>query len=135
MKSMKILLATFALCLVPMLFAQERFKAGLWENTTTGGDSPGVTNTCLAAGATEVVNGPPAVVRANAEKSAAKFNMKITKYAFDGTTITMTMVSGSSVYMSKASYRGDTFENVITTHTMGRVSTKTIKGKRIGPCP
>ena len=126
---------TLTLCLVSRVFAQDRFKAGLWENTTVGGDNPGTSMACLSIGATAPVNGPPESVRANAESSAAKFGMKITKYSFDGTTITMTMVSGSSIFVSKASYRGDNFENIITEQRMGKVTTKTIKGKRIGPCP
>lgn len=126
---------TLALCLISSLSAQDRFKAGLWEYNTVGGDKPGPSMSCLSIGATAAVNGTPESVRANAEKSAAKFGMKITQYSFDGTTISMTMVSGPSIFTSKASYRGNNFENVITEHRMGKVTTKTITGKRVGPCP
>ena len=130
---MKVLLATLALYLT--LNAQERFKSGLWQLTSAGGDNPGTTTVCMAPVSTSPVNGPPASVRANAEKSAAANGMKITSYSFDGTTISMTMTSGSNIFTSKASYRGDTYENTIVSKSLGRETIKTIKGKRVGPCP
>ena len=133
---MKILTVTLVLSTVGAVSqAQERFKPGQWEITSSGADNPGTTSVCMTPAATGAVNGPVAAVRANAEKSAALYNMKITNFTFDGTTISMTMVSGANIFVSRSTYRGDTYESTIVSRTPGKETTKTIKGKRTGACP
>jgi hypothetical protein len=123
-----------ALFLTPSLEAQERFRAGQWEIVFTG-DNPHTTTVCLTGASTDGMNGTAAAVRASAEKHAAagKFTMK--DYSFDGTTISMTLVSADRTFVNKASYYGDTYESVILTKTAEKESTTRMKGRRIGACP
>ena len=121
--------------LVPgLLRAQERFKPGQWEIIYTG-DNPHTSTTCLTPASTSGVNGTAESVRAAAEKSAAarKFTMK--DYSFDGTTLSMTLISADRTFVNKASYHGDTFESVIITKTKDGEFTTRQNGRRLGACP
>ena len=130
---MKILLATLALA--TLANAGERFQAGLWELTSSGGSNAGTTRTCLSPVAVSPVNGNEATARADAERTAAKYNMKIKIFSFKGNTVSMTMVSGTDVFVSVATYKGDTYDSKIISKTSAGETTKIITGKRLGACP
>jgi hypothetical protein len=136
MKNQKLALAAVAIALfiAPALKAQERFQAGQWEIVFTG-DNPHTSTICLTPTSTDGVNGTAAEVRAHAEKAAAagKFTMK--DYNFDGTTLSMTLVSAERTFVNKASYHGDSYEGVIVTKKAGVESTTRMKGRRLGACP
>jgi len=56
-------------------------------------------------------------------------------YSFDGTTLSMTLVSADRTFVNKASYHGDTYESVIITKSKGVETTVRQKGRRLGACP
>jgi hypothetical protein len=123
-----------ALAFTPTVIAQERLRPGNWEIVFTG-DNPHTSTTCFTATMIQGINGTPAAVRTDTEKTAAKRNMKVENYKFDGTTLSYTAVSTERTFVNTASYHGDTFESVIITKTGGKESTTRQNGRRIGACP
>ena len=116
------------------LQAQDRFRAGQWKIVFTG-ETPHTSTTCLSAAVTEGINGTPAEVRAYAEKTAAARHFTMKDYSFDGTTLSMTLVSPERTFVNKASYHGDTYESLIITKTGGKEFTTRQEGRRLGDCP
>ncbi len=123
-----------ALTLAPSLSAQERFRPGNWEIVFTG-DNPHTSTTCFTAAMMQGINGTPAEVRADTEKTAAKRKYTVENYKFDGTTLSYTAVGADRTFVNTASYHGDTFESVIVTKAGGKESTTRQKGRRLGNCP
>ncbi len=121
-------------CLASSLFAQERFRPGNWEIVFTG-DNPHTSTTCFTAAMIQGVNGTPAEVRADTDKTAAKRKYKVENYKFDGTTLSYTAVGADRTFVNTASYHGDTFDSLIVTKTGGKEFTTRQKGRRLGACP
>ena len=114
--------------------AQERFKPGNWEIVFTG-DNPRTSTTCFTAAMIQGINGTPAAVRADTDKTAEKRKYKVENYKFDGTTLSYTAVGADRTFVNTASYHGDTFESLIITKTGGKEFTTRQKGRRLGACP
>jgi hypothetical protein len=114
--------------------AQERFRPGNWEIVTTG-DNPHTSTTCFTAAMIQGVNGTPAEVRADTDKTAARRKFTVENYKFDGTTLSYTAVGAQQTFVNTASYHGDTFESLIITKKDGKEFTTRQKGRRIGACP
>jgi hypothetical protein len=131
--------AVFCLMLstVTALHAQDRMRAGNWENTVIAADGRTVTrNACMSAHDAAMSNGSPAVIRAEVEKAMAKSGgCKLTDFNIDGKSKTDTMVCGAdTVHNETAFHGGDSFETT-TTHTRGGVVTVAhCKGRRTGDC-
>ena len=123
-----------ALTFSPSLPAQERFRPGNWEIVFTG-DNPHTATTCFTAAMIQGINGTPAEVRADTEKTAAKRKYTVENYKFDGTTLSYTSVGADRTFVNTASYHGDTFESLIMTKTGGKEFTTRQKGRRVGNCP
>jgi hypothetical protein len=81
------------------------------------------------------INGTPAAVRADTDKTAEKRKYKVENYKFDGTTLSYTAVGADRTFVNTASYHGDTFESLIITKTGGKEFTTRQKGRRLGACP
>jgi hypothetical protein len=60
-----------AIALSPTLRGQERFRPGNWEIVFTG-DNPYTSTTCFTAAMVQGINGSPAEVRADTDKTAAQ---------------------------------------------------------------
>ena len=127
-------LAFIALSLSPSLKAEERFRPGNWEIVFTG-ENPHTTTTCFTAAMMQGINGTPAEVRADTEKTAAKRRYTVENYKFDGTTLSYTAVGADRTFVNTASYHGDSFESLIVTKTGGKEFTTRQKGRRLSNCP
>jgi hypothetical protein len=133
-------LAVFCLLLgtVTALRAEDRMRAGNWENTVIAGDGKTATrNACLTAHDAEMSNGSPDIIRAETEKAIAKSGRcKLKDFKIDATSKTETMVCGTDTIHNETTFRGgDSFETT-TTHTngSGAVSVAHFKGHRTGDC-
>ena len=121
---------------VTAMHAQDRMRAGNWENTVTAADGQTVTrNACLSAHDAAMSNGSPAVIRAEVEKAIAKSGCKLKDFNIDGKSKTDTMVCGANTVHNETTFHGgDSFETT-TTHTNGGVVTVAhFKGRRTGDC-
>jgi hypothetical protein len=126
-----------ALCTVTTLHAQERMRAGNWENTVIAADGQTITrNACMNAHDAAMSNGSPAEIRAEMEKALAKSGAcKLTDFNIDSNSKTETMVCGEDTIRNETTFHGgDSFETT-TTRTKGGVATVAhFKGKRTGDC-
>lgn len=122
---------------VPALHAQDRVRAGNWENTVTTADGQTATrNACLNAQDAAMSNGSATVIRAEIEKALAKSGRcKLKDFAIDGNSKTETMVCGAdSIHNETTFHGGDSYETT-TTRTKGGVVTVThFKAHRTGDC-
>ncbi len=109
-------------------------KPGNWEIVFTG-EIPHTSTVCMAADSLKGINGTPAEVRAETEKVAAKRNMKIENYKFDGTNISYTVVGADRTFVNTASYHGETYESHIIVKSEGKEKVTHQKGRRVGACP
>jgi hypothetical protein len=116
------------------LHAQDRFRPGSWEIVFTG-DNPNTSTTCFTAAMMQGINGTPAEVRADTDKTAAKRRFTVENYKFDGVTLSYTAVGALQTFVNTASYHGDTFESLIITKKDGKEFTIRQKGRRLGACP
>jgi hypothetical protein len=119
------------------LHAQDRMRAGNWENTViAAGGQTTTRNACLSAHDAAMSNGSPAVIRAETEKAIAKSGRcKLTDFNIDGKSKTETMVCGADTIHNETTFHGgDSFETT-TTHTRsGVVTVAHFKGRRTGDC-
>jgi len=133
-RNLLISIGVAALTLSPALRAQERFRPGNWEVVFTG-ENPHTSTTCFTAAMVQGINGTPAEVRADTEKTAAKRKYTVENYKFDGITLSYTAVGVDRSFVNTASYHGDTFESLIVTKAAGKESRTGQKGRRLGNCP
>jgi uncharacterized protein DUF3617 len=126
-----------ALSTVTVLHAQDRMRAGNWENTVTTADGQTATrNACLSAKDAAMSNGSAADIRAETERAIAKSGRcQLKDFAIDAKGKTETMVCGAdTIHNETAFHGGDSFETT-TTRTRGRVVTVAhFKGHRTGDC-
>lgn len=118
------------------LRAQERMRAGNWENTVMAGGQTITKNACLSAHDAAMSNGSPAVIRAEIEKALAQGkSCKLADFKIDGTSKTETLICGADTIRNETTFHGgDSFETT-TTHTQGGVaSVSHFKGHRTGAC-
>jgi uncharacterized protein DUF3617 len=122
---------------VTALHAQDRMRAGNWENTVTAADGQTATrNACLSAQDAAMSNGSAAVIRAETEKAIAKSGRcKLKDFAIDGKGKTETMVCGADTIHNETTFHGgDSFETTTTRTTGGVVTVAHFKGRRTGDC-
>lgn len=122
---------------VTTLHAQDRMRAGNWENTVTAADGQTATrNACLSAQDAAMSNGPAAVIRAETEKAIAKSGRcKLKDFAIDDKSKTETMVCGADTIHNETTFHGgDSFETTTTRTSGGVVTVAHFKGRRTGEC-
>ena len=107
------------------LHAQDRMRAGNWENTVTIADGQTATrNACLSAKDAAMSNGSALEIRAETEKAIAKSGRcQLKDFAIDAKGKTETMVCGTDTIHNETTFHGgDSFETT-TTRTKGGVVT------------
>jgi hypothetical protein len=140
MTLLKITVIPAVLCLtlsaVTALHAQDRMRAGNWENTViTAGGKTMTQNACLSAHDAAMSNASPAVIRAETEKAFAKSGCKLTDFNIDGKSQTETMVCGADTTHNETTFHGgDSFETTRTLTRNGVVTVSHSKGRRTGDC-
>jgi hypothetical protein len=125
-----------ALSMTSTLYAQERMRTGMWENTVTSSGQTATRSHCFKPADAAMSNGSPAMVRAEVEKAVSKGHACTLKdFKLESNTLTETMVCGSSTIVQETKFHGgDSFETTMT-HTEGGVTKQTqIKGRRTGDC-
>jgi hypothetical protein len=132
--------AIFCLLLstVTALHAEDRMRAGNWENTVIAADGKTATrNACMNAHDAAMSNGSAEVIRAETEKALAKSGgCKLKDFKIDAKSKTDTMVCGTDTIHNETTFHGgDSFETT-TTHTSGSgaVTVAHFKGRRTGDC-
>ena len=126
-----------ALCTVTTLHAQERMRAGNWENTVISASGQTVTkNACMSTHDAAMSNGSPAEIRAEVEKALAKSGAcKLTDFNIDSNSKTETMICGEDTIHNETTFHGGESFETTTTRTKGGVATVAhFKGKRTGEC-
>jgi hypothetical protein len=119
------------------LHAQDRMRAGNWENTVTTADGQTMTkNACLSAHDAAMSNGSPTVIRAEIEKALVKSGRcKLTDFKMDGNSKTETMVCGADTVRTETTFHeGDSVDTTTTQTRHGVVSVAHFKGRRTGDC-
>lgn len=97
-----------ALFAVTVSHAQERMRAGNWENTVTTANGQTMTkNACMTAENAAMANGSPAAIRAETEKALAKSGRcKLTEFNIDVNGKTETMVCGEDTIHNESKFHG-----------------------------
>ena len=134
-----VLPAVFCLMLTAgtALRAQDRMRAGNWENTVIAADGKTATrNACLSAHDAAMSNGSPEVIRAETEKAIAKSGQcKLKDFTLDSKSKTETLVCGEdSIHNETTFHGGDSFETTTTRTSGGVVTVAHFKGRRTGDC-
>jgi hypothetical protein len=125
------------LATITTLHAQDRMRAGNWENTVTAADGQTATrNACLSAHDAAMSNGSSAVIRAEVEKAIAKSGRcKLKDFNIDDKSKTETMVCGADTIRNETTFHGgDSFETTTTRSSSGVVTVAHFKGRRTGDC-
>jgi hypothetical protein len=135
----KVITTVFCLTLgtVTALHAQERMRAGNWENTVIAPDGKTATrNACMSAHDAAMSNGSPEAIRAEVEKAMAKSgSCKLKDFKIDDKSKTDTMVCGADTIHNETTFHGgDSFETTTTRTSGGVVSVAHFKGRRTGDC-
>jgi Protein of unknown function (DUF3617) len=120
-----------------VLHAQDRMRAGNWENTVIAADGQTATrNACMSAHDAAMSNGSPEDIRAEAERAMAKSGAcKITEFHIDDKSKTDTMVCGANTIHNETTFHGgDSFETTTTRTSGGVVTVAHFKGRRTGDC-
>jgi len=117
--------------------AQDRMRAGNWENTVIAANGQTATrNGCLSAHDAAMSNGSSAVIRAEIEKAIAKSGAcKLKDFKIDDKSKTETMVCGANTIHNETTFHGgDSFETTTTRSSGGVVTVAHFKGRRTGEC-
>jgi uncharacterized protein DUF3617 len=118
----------------PPLRAADRMQPGKWEFTMTSNGTSSALNHCIDAAEAAGVNGDVKAARAAAEKKA-KGHCTIKSYDIQGSTVKYSLACGDRTIDSTTTFHGDSSEGVLKTTTAdGKVDTKTVKARRLGPC-
>ena len=126
-----------ALCTAATLHAQERMRAGNWENTViTAGGQTMTKNACLTEHDAAMSIGSPAAIRAEIEKALAKSGRcKLTDFNIDSNSKTETMTCGEETIRNETTFHGgDSLETTTTRTKSGAVTVSHFKGRRTGDC-
>lgn len=127
-----IFLAFASVSLAPAsALAADRLTAGLYQIVATKvGSPPSTFQQCVDAGRAKAVSGNATVGRAAAKADAEEFGCVLKSYELTGDTISQAMVCGGATTNSRATYRGDSFED----DQAAQGATVHWVAKRIGPC-
>ena len=138
MPKSSVLPALFCLMLgsLTALHAQDRMRAGNWENTVIAANGQTATrNACMSAHDAAMSNGSPEVIRAETEKAITKSGCKLKDFNIDGKSKTETMVCGADTIHNETTFHGgDSFETTTTRTRNGAVTVAHFKGRRTGDC-
>jgi hypothetical protein len=116
--------------------AQERMRAGLWENSVTSGGKTATRKNCVTPHQAEMSKGTPAMLKAESEKALAKSgSCTLKEFSLTGNTKTEVMVCGQNTIKNVTTFHGDSFETTATSTKGGVDKVALMKGKRIGECP
>jgi hypothetical protein len=134
------LLALTTLAFIPAssLRAEERMRAGLWENTVTSSGRTAKNTHCITPAEAETANASVKAMRESAEQAIAKSGKgacTLKDFSLVGNTRTSRMECGAISYVNTTTYRGDTFETVSTNTNAGVTTKSIITGRRISACP
>ena len=118
------------------LHAQERMRPGIWENTVTAASGQTATRShCFKTADAAMSNGSPAAVRAETEKSISKSACTLKDFKLDSSTLTLTMVCGTTTILQETKFHGgDSFETTMTNTEGGVTKVSQIKGRRTADC-
>lgn len=135
------LIPTTVFCLVlatvTTLGAQDRMRAGNWENTVAAADGQTATRSaCLSAHDAALSNGSAAIIRAETEKAIAKSGRcKLKDFNIDDKSKVETIVCGADTIHNETTFHGgDSFETTTTRSSGGAVTVAHFKGRRTGEC-
>jgi len=135
------LIPTTVFCLVLVtvttLGAQDRMRAGNWENTVAAADGQTATRSaCLSAHDAALSNGSAAIIRAETEKAIAKSGRcKLKDFNIDDKSKIETIVCGvDTIHNGTTFHGGDSFETTTTRSSGGAVTVAHFKGRRAGEC-
>ncbi len=129
------LLVTLILVAAPCLRAAERMKSGQWEVSITENAQTHTNTHCDTPDQVKGTNGSPEEIRASLEKSATGIHCTIKDFKMENDTISYTYVCPGRSTASTTTYRGDTYESVVTSKSAGEEHTRQLKGRRLGACP
>ena len=125
----------FTLGATATLYAQERMRTGMWENTVTGSGQTATRSHCFKPADAAMSNGSPAIVRAETEKALSKSGCTLKDFKLEGNTMTQTMVCGSTTILQETKFHGgDSFETTMANREGGVTKVAQIKGRRTGDC-
>ena len=116
------------------LQAADRMPPGQWETTATSAGKTYTTAGCVTPDISKIANADEQTVRALTEKAGAGICVLGT-YQDSGNKVSSTMTCGKSVTTTSTTYRGDSYESVMTQIDDGKTTTTQIKSRRIGTCP
>jgi len=125
------------LATVTTLGAQDRMRAGNWENTVAAADGQTATRSaCLSAHDAALSNGSAAITRAETEKAIAKSGRcKLKDFNIDDKSKIETIVCGVDTIHNETTFHGgDSFETTTTRSGGGAVTVAHFKGRRTGEC-
>ena len=116
------------------LQAADRMPPGQWETTATSAGKTYTTTGCVTLDMAKIANADEQTVRALTDKAGAGLCV-IGAYEDRGNKVSSTMTCGKSVTTNSTTYRGDSYESVMTRIYEGKTTTTQIKSRRIGTCP
>ena len=120
-----------------VLKAQDRLRAGIWENTVTSNGQSATRSHCMSTSESEQSNGSEATIRASIEKALAKGGKcQLKDLKIEGNSKTELLVCGPITYLNQTIFHdGNSFETTTTRTESGVARVTLIKGRRTGPCP
>lgn len=125
----------FALTTATTLHAQERVRAGMWENTTVSSGQTTKASTCMKLADWAMVNGSPAMARAETEKTLSKSGCTLKDFKIDNSTVTQTIVCGSGTILTETKFLSrDSTESKVTSTSGGVTEAAYVKSRRTGDC-
>jgi hypothetical protein len=132
------LLASMALPLISAssVRAEDRMRAGLWENTVTSGGKTVTKTHCVTSDEADKTNASVKSMREATGKAIAKTgNCTLKDFSLEGNKLSSVMVCGATSFAHTTIYRGDAFETTTTTTSAAGTKVTLMKGRRLGACP
>ena len=115
------------------LQAADRVTPGQWETTTTAAGKTRTFTVCMTPDDVKLANADEKTVRALTDKAGAGLCV-LGAYEDRGNKVSSTMTCGKSVTTNSTTYRGDSYESVMTRIYEGKTTTTLIKSRRVGTC-
>ncbi len=117
------------------LHAQERARTGMWETAITDSGQTTTVSVCMKSADWAMVNGSPAMARAETEKTLSKSGCTVKDFKLDSSTVTQTLVCGSSTISTETKFLSrDSNESKVTSTSGGSTAVSYTKSRRTGDC-
>ena len=117
------------------LHAQERVRAGMWENTIASSGQTTTASICMKSADWAMVNGSAAMARAETERTLSKSGCTLKDFKIDNSTVTQTIVCGSSTILTETKFLSrDSTESKVTSTGNGVPAVEYVKSRRTGDC-